>query len=160
MKYLGHRYTIAMLDIDHFKKFNDNYYHEAGDDVLKLVATLMKSTRGGAKIFRYGGEEFTVLFSGKKSQDCIGYLEELRRNIANYDLFIRDPILRPKDQIEGIKQRNTTNKKKPTNITVSIGVADNIELNNPKEVIKAADKALYIAKNSGRNQVKCQNKLH
>lgn len=160
MKYLGRLYTIAMLDIDHFKKFNDNYGHDAGDDVLKLVATLMKSTRGGARIFRYGGEEFTILFNGKKAQDCMEYLEELRQNIANYELFLRDLALRPEDDIEGINQRKTKSKKKPVNITVSIGVADSVELQDPEDVIKAADKALYIAKDTGRNRVKCKQHLH
>ena len=64
---LGNRYTIAMLDIDHFKKFNDTYGHTVGDQVLKFTAALMKSTGGGGKAFRYGGEEFVIIFPGKKT---------------------------------------------------------------------------------------------
>ncbi|MEI8597157.1 GGDEF domain-containing protein [Vibrio sp. M60_M31a] len=62
------KYTIAMLDVDHFKNFNDTYGHDTGDNVLKLVATLLMKTRGGAKAYRFGGEEFTILFKGTYSE--------------------------------------------------------------------------------------------
>ena len=61
---LGNRYTIAMLDVDHFKNFNDTYGHDLGDQVLKMVAAHIAGVGGGGKAFRYGGEEFTVLFPG------------------------------------------------------------------------------------------------
>ncbi|MFA0072035.1 GGDEF domain-containing protein, partial [Vibrio breoganii] len=59
MKHLGRKYSMAMVDIDHFKTFNDTYGHDIGDDVLKLVARILRETTGGAKAYRYGGEEFT-----------------------------------------------------------------------------------------------------
>lgn len=154
MKHLGNQYTIAMLDIDHFKIFNDTYGHDTGDNVLKLVASIMKSIRGNAKVFRYGGEEFTILFKGKETQECLEYLDELRDKIAHYELFVRDRAERPKDDTEGVKQRISKNESIPINITVSIGVADNLGQSNPEDVIKAADNALYRAKEAGRNQVK------
>jgi GGDEF domain-containing protein len=60
---LSRKYTLAMLDIDHFKKFNDTYGHDIGDQVLKLVASKLAKVKNGGKVFRYGGEEFTVVFS-------------------------------------------------------------------------------------------------
>lgn len=153
MKHLGRRYTIAMLDVDHFKKFNDTYGHDTGDDVLKLVASIMAQTGGNAKVYRYGGEEFTVLFKGKTAEQSLEYLEELREDIAEYDLIIRDNTTRPKDAKEGQAKRGKVNKTKVVNVTISIGVADNSEFNKPQEVIKASDVALYRAKDGGRNCV-------
>ncbi|MDD9176478.1 GGDEF domain-containing protein [Aliivibrio sp. S2TY2] len=153
MKHLGRRYTIAMLDVDHFKKFNDTYGHDTGDDVLKLVASIMAQTGGNAKVYRYGGEEFTVLFKGKTAEQSLEYLEELREDIADYDLIIRDTSTRPKDKKEGQAKRGKANKTKVVNVTISIGVADNTEYRKPQEVIKASDNALYRAKDGGRNCV-------
>lgn len=153
MKHLGRRYTIAMLDVDHFKKFNDTYGHDTGDDVLKLVASIMAETGGNAKVYRYGGEEFTVLFKGKTAEQSLEYLEELREDIANYDLIIRDSSTRPKDKKEGQANRGKNNMTKVVNVTISIGVADNSEFKKPQEVIKASDTALYRAKDGGRNCV-------
>nr|VVV06403.1 Diguanylate cyclase VdcA [Aliivibrio wodanis] len=153
MKHLGRRYTIAMLDVDHFKKFNDTYGHDTGDDVLKLVASIMAETGGNAKVYRYGGEEFTVLFKGKTAEQSLEYLEELREDIANYDLIIRDSSTRPKDKKEGQANRGKSNMTKVVNVTISIGVADNSEFKKPQEVIKASDTALYRAKDGGRNCV-------
>jgi diguanylate cyclase (GGDEF)-like protein len=62
MMSLGHRFTIAMLDIDHFKRFNDTYGHAVGDQVLKMVAAKLRQVKGGGRAFRYGGEEFTLVF--------------------------------------------------------------------------------------------------
>ena len=62
---LGRKYSVAMLDIDHFKKFNDTYGHDVGDQVLRLVAAKMARVSGGGKVFRYGGEEFTIVFPRK-----------------------------------------------------------------------------------------------
>lgn len=153
MKHLGRTYTIAMLDVDHFKKFNDTYGHDTGDDVLKLVASIMAQTGGNAKVYRYGGEEFTVLFKGKTAKQSLEYLEELREDIADYDLIIRDTSTRPKDNKEGQAKRGKANKTKVVNVTISIGVADSEDLRKPQLVIKAADEALYRAKEGGRNCV-------
>ena len=113
----------------------------------------MAQTGGNAKVYRYGGEEFTVLFKGKTAQQSLEYLEELREDIAEYDLIIRDTTTRPKDPKEGQAKRGKINKTKVVNVTISIGVADNSELSKPQEVIKASDVALYRAKDGGRNCV-------
>jgi diguanylate cyclase (GGDEF)-like protein len=150
---LGSRYALAMLDVDHFKKFNDSYGHDVGDQVLKAVAHLMMGVGGGGKPFRYGGEEFTILFPGKSSKEAIPELEKVRKAIAEYKLSIRSPE-RPKDKNNGAKQRNNGTKSSTVSVTISIGVAERGEaLPTSQYVLKAADKALYKAKNLGRNQV-------
>ncbi|MEA4846249.1 MAG: GGDEF domain-containing protein [Clostridiaceae bacterium] len=148
---LGSRYTIAMLDIDHFKKFNDTHGHDTGDDVLKLVAVCIKGVGGGGKAFRYGGEEFTIIFPGKEAEEAIPYLEELREYIANRG-FIKRSKSRPKEKPAEIVTKKSSYKK--LYLTVSIGAAEKNEKNkNAEEVIVAADKALYRAKSKGRNCV-------
>lgn len=149
---LGHSYAIAMLDVDHFKKFNDTHGHAVGDQVLKMVAAQIAHVGGGGKPFRFGGEEFTVLFPGKSIKDAIPHLEELRERIARYALAIRGT--RRSAGSKASRSRRTSRAERSASVTISIGVAEKGgKLNTPGEVIKAADKALYRAKNKGRNQV-------
>ncbi|NVD07886.1 GGDEF domain-containing protein [Vibrio sp. JPW-9-11-11] len=153
MRHLGRRYTIAMLDIDHFKSFNDTYGHDTGDDVLKLVASKLKHVGGKAKVYRYGGEEFTVLFKGKTAQQAHEHLEQLRLSIECYEMVIRDQQKRPKNDKQGSKTRGAKKDCDSVTITISIGVADSSESNKVSEVLKSADSALYRAKQAGRNRV-------
>ena len=150
---LGSSYSIAMVDVDHFKKFNDTYGHEVGDQVLKLVAKKLAGVGGNGKAFRYGGEEFTILFRELSAAEAAPHMEELRRKIADYNMVLRGDD-RPKDDRKG-KKRSTGSRTGPTfNVTVSIGVAEHgRDLPTPEEVIIAADKALYKAKQHGRNQL-------
>jgi GGDEF domain-containing protein len=153
---LGRRYTVAMLDVDHFKRFNDTHGHDVGDQVLKMVARKMMDVGGGGRAYRYGGEEFTILFSGRRADDVLPHLEELRTTIAGYRLALRGGE-RPKDQRQGKGRRGNrsgSGEGAYAAVTVSIGVAESGNgLNSAAEVMKAADKALYKAKNRGRNQV-------
>lgn len=153
---LGRRYTVAMLDVDHFKRFNDTYGHNVGDQVLKMVAQKMMAVGGGGKAYRYGGEEFTIIFTGRRTEDALPHLEELRKTIADYRLALRSSD-RPKEQKTGRGRRADNSIRGEgayATVTVSIGVAESSnELNTSAEVIKAADKALYKAKNKGRNQI-------
>jgi diguanylate cyclase (GGDEF)-like protein len=150
---LGRKYAVAMVDIDHFKNFNDTYGHDVGDQVLRLVAKMLLEVEGGGKAYRYGGEEFTIIFSNKCAEDTIEHLERVRKKIADYKVVIRGND-RPKDQKSGKSRRGNSDKDIVTSVTISIGVADSTEkLETAAEVIKAADKALYKAKNRGRNQV-------
>ena len=153
---LGRRYAIAMVDVDHFKKFNDRYGHDVGDQVLKMVASQLGKTSGGAQVYRYGGEEFTLVFPGKTAKQAKPHLEAMRETIADYRMALRTPN-RPKQTKEGRKQRNSKARQpraKTVAVTVSAGVAErNDKLRQPEQVIKAADKALYKAKNQGRNRV-------
>ncbi|CAH0529618.1 GGDEF domain-containing protein [Vibrio hippocampi] len=152
MKHLGRRYAIAMLDVDHFKKFNDTYGHDTGDQVLKLVASKLTSVKGNAKVYRYGGEEFTVLFKGKNAADSHQYLDDLRQEIADYQMVLRDMDHRPEDNKVGAAKR-AKSKASHVSITISIGVADTSHTRKPNEVLKLADEALYQAKKKGRNCV-------
>ncbi|WP_299689956.1 GGDEF domain-containing protein [uncultured Vibrio sp.] len=154
MKHLGRKYSMAMIDIDHFKKFNDTYGHDIGDDVLKLVAGMLKETSGGARAYRYGGEEFTIIFKGKHSEQVKPHLQALITDIQNKDMTIRNTQNRPDDRKVGIKHRGKSEEPtKVVNVTVSIGLSDSLSTRQPEEVLKLADNALYKAKKAGRNRL-------
>jgi diguanylate cyclase (GGDEF)-like protein len=150
---LGRKYTIAMLDVDRFKDFNDTYGHELGDQVLKMVAAHIGEVGGGGRAFRYGGEEFTVLFPRKSADEATPYLEALRKSIESYQLALRAPD-RPRKPKGSKRQTGGWKGKDAVSVTVSIGVAErNERLTTPEAVIQAADRALYRAKEKGRNMV-------
>jgi len=145
-------YAVAMLDIDFFKKFNDTHGHDVGDQVLCMVAARMAEVGGGGKAFRYGGEEFTVLFPGREAKEAVPHLEELRKTIEVASFYVRSkerPRTKPKKP-----RRNPVKTGAKLSVTISIGVAEPKGRKDvPLAVIKAADKALYRAKKKGRNQV-------
>lgn len=148
---VGRRYTVAMVDVDHFKKVNDTHGHDVGDQVLRMVATCLRRVSGGGRAYRYGGEEFTVIFPGKDMQRALPHLEELREAIGRAEFVVRGRK-RPKQKPEGPGKKSSG--KKTLQVTVSIGVATRDETNTtPEQLIKAADQALYKAKKGGRNQV-------
>jgi diguanylate cyclase (GGDEF)-like protein len=149
---LGRRYVMAMVDVDHFKRFNDTYGHDVGDQVLKMVATKIQGVKGGGKSFRYGGEEFTVIFPRKKMAETLPHLEDLRKAIAGYKLWLRNPD-RPEKAKEGKNRRTGGGGDTAVSVTVSIGVAESEEGQTPAEILRDADKALYRAKHKGRNQI-------
>ena len=150
MDKLSGLYTLAMLDVDHFKKFNDTYGHDVGDQVLKFVAGKMRKVGGGGKAYRYGGEEFTFLFSGKGVDTVVAHLEKVREDIAGSGFALRGKD-RPKKQQEGSRGRKQA--EKTVSITASLGVAEQSGSLLPDEVLKQADEALYRAKAGGRNRV-------
>lgn len=151
---LGRDYVIAMVDVDHFKKFNDTHGHDVGDQVLRLVASQLRKVGGGGKAYRYGGEEFTLLFPGKSLEQCLPHMEAVRQAIEHYRMQLRDKHSRPRDDREG-KQRRAGKTASEVSVTVSMGVAQRqAEQRSPQEVIKAADKALYSAKAAGRNCIR------
>lgn len=145
---LGDSYSIAMLDVDHFKKFNDTYGHEAGDQALQMVASKLAHVAGGGTAYRYGGEEFTVLFPGRPIEEAFTYLDRMRRLIEQTRFVVRG----------GDRRRTSRGKKKvrrgksETSVTVSIGIAASNGIKTPVEqVLRSADEALYQAKAKGRN---------
>lgn len=165
----GDSYAMAMVDVDHFKRFNDRHGHDVGDQVLRLVAAHLSGVGAGGRAFRYGGEEFAVLFSGRSRAEVLPALEELREAIAKADFSVRGlgrPAGKSKrrkadpptsDKASGKKASRKKAPRKPPmklSVTVSIGVAESSEkLGTPAAVLKAADKALYKAKKAGRNRV-------
>jgi diguanylate cyclase (GGDEF)-like protein len=150
---LGRRYAIAMVDVDHFKNFNDAYGHDAGDQVLRMVASRLGEVSGGGTAFRYGGEEFTILFPGKSADQALPHLDTTRARVAGYRMAIRRTD-RPKRRGPGKRKRSSDEGTKTVTVTVSIGVAERSgKHDTPDAVLAAADKALYEAKRMGRNRV-------
>ncbi|HSP17631.1 MAG TPA: diguanylate cyclase [Thermoanaerobaculia bacterium] len=132
--------SLAMIDIDFFKKINDMHGHAVGDEVLKAVANLYKeSVRSTDLVARYGGEEFAVMMPETELPDACVFAEKIRALIA------ATPI---------------ETQAGPIHTTISIGVASvpHARIRNPKELIIAADKSLYRAKKNGRNQVQAEKR--
>lgn len=152
MQRLGRNYVLAMSDVDHFKKFNDTHGHDVGDQVLRLVASKLSKISGGGRAYRYGGEEFALVFAGKTLEECMPHLEVIRESIASYSIQLRNQENRPQDDLQG-RQRRAGSGASAVSVTVSIGVAERLEQRTPEEVLKSADQALYSAKGAGRNCV-------
>lgn len=162
-------YSIAVVDIDHFKRFNDTYGHDTGDEVLRLVAACLGRVSGGGQAYRCGGEEFNILFSGKTTAQAVDHLEQLRATIESSEFRMRSGDRRQAPRGPDRRNERTRNRTRkgdvirqltqesvasPLSVTVSIGVASSAkEGSDPEGVLQAADKALYRAKASGRNRV-------
>jgi diguanylate cyclase (GGDEF)-like protein len=131
--------SLIMLDIDHFKQFNDNYGHQAGDAVLKELSLIITSQSRCASIdvcCRYGGEEFAVIMPELELHNAVKVAERIRKVVENNEF--------------SISENNTAAK-----VTISLGVsgitgADDL---SPEELVKKADDALYLSKKNGRNRV-------
>jgi diguanylate cyclase (GGDEF)-like protein len=151
MRQLSGNHVIAMVDVDHFKRFNDTYGHDVGDQVLRFVASRLQKHAGSGKPFRYGGEEFCILYPGKYPDEVNNVLESLRADIESCRFEMRRQERRTDEQEGNPETQQDTG---PLAITVSIGMAGNPQGNtDPWSVLKSADKALYAAKHAGRNRV-------
>lgn len=161
---LDQQYAIAIVDIDHFKKFNDTYGHDTGDQVLCMVATQLSKVSGGGQAFRCGGEEFAIIFRETSAKDAFIHLDRLRQTIEKSTFrvrgFERRTTMRPGDadrRKPSKKRSSVVLASRPPNelsVTVSIGMAEPSTRNRqPEQVIQAADQALYRAKDKGRNRV-------
>ena len=168
-------YSIAVVDIDHFKKFNDTYGHDTGDEVLRLVASKLARVTGGGEAYRCGGEEFAILFSGKTTTEVADHLEQLRATIEVSSFCMRGNDRRETPRGPDRRNQRTRGRTSPghvirklaqppsddrtsLSVTVSIGVATSARENADAEtVVRAADKALYQAKAVGRNRVETAN---
>lgn len=141
-------YALAMVDVDHFKSFNDTHGHDAGDKVLQAVAGELRRERRG-RAFRYGGEEFCLLFTGARSREAVRMCDQTRRAVEQMRVRIRSAPKKPRGG-QAVKRREDVE----TNVTVSIGVAlRDAQTRLAADVLKAADQALYQAKLRGRNRV-------
>jgi len=130
----GGMMSFVMMDIDHFKSFNDRFGHDVGDRVLQRVAdVLSRTSRATEDVFRLGGEEFLLFCHSSSAHDASVVAERIRRAVADTEIRAGDTPLR---------------------VTISLGVADRQPwMASPNELFKAADEALYAAKKIGRNRV-------
>ncbi|MEZ5654822.1 MAG: GGDEF domain-containing protein [Sphingobium sp.] len=127
---------IAFCDIDHFKNINDTHGHDTGDRVLKFVGSLLTKISGEkCHVARHGGEEFVLLFRGKTASEACDVVDKTREDLASRNLV----------------DRNTGERMKQ--VSFSGGVADIFAYPDPRDALKAADQALYMAKEHGRNRV-------
>jgi diguanylate cyclase (GGDEF)-like protein len=133
--------TLALLDIDHFKKFNDTYGHKAGDYILRSVALLFAECRrveGQDVAYRYGGEEFCMVLQNTPATEALPIFEKFRKSIEELDF-----------EYGGEKLK----------VTVSVGLAQTgLHSNDPRALFNHSDDALYECKRGGRNQVRICSK--
>lgn len=134
-------FSLILMDIDHFKNFNDTFGHLVGDQVLKLVAkTLLKGIKGQDFVARYGGEEFAILLPSTNQHAALQVANNLRKAVAKKQVV------------------NRTTNEKLGRITLSAGVTEFFSGDTQNDLIQRADKALYEAKTQGRNTA-CTAKL-
>ena len=127
--------ALAIVDIDHFKKFNDTWGHQTGDQVIRFVASVIgRAAKGRRFSARYGGEEFAVIFPGENSRTALAILEAAREEISSR-----------------ILKRRSTNEDLGA-ITISTGIADFQPGDYPSTLVERADDAMYASKNGGRNR--------
>ena len=126
-----------MFDIDHFKKINDTYGHQAGDYILSTIGKIFsENLRSGDIVMRYGGEEFLCVLCNSKAEGAKKRAEEVREKIENFNFVYRD-------------------YKIPITISGGISIFDveKDKQKTPEDLIREADEALYIAKRTGRNKI-------
>jgi diguanylate cyclase (GGDEF)-like protein len=157
-------YAIAVVDIDHFKRVNDTYGHDTGDQVLSMVAARLSRVGSGGQAYRVGGEEFSILFPGKTVKEVVPDLEALRIVVSESFFRVRSTLERRRIPRGPDRRHEKRHKlRHPSgrslhlgefSVTVSIGVAEpSAQTREIEEVVQAADKALYRAKRAGRNRV-------
>jgi diguanylate cyclase len=138
----GQRLCLLLLDIDHFKKFNDSFGHHIGDQVLKLLATVLReSVKGQDTAVRYGGEEFAVVLPNTALEGAFTVAENIRRRIIGKELIDRK------------------NGERLGRITISVGVGQFAPGEPLRELIERTDRALFAAKKGGRNRVVSEEEL-
>ena len=127
-------FSLLLLDIDHFKRINDAYGHDVGDNILVEFSDFCKRQLSAEQVFRIGGEEFVILLNGVGEESLIG-AESLRAKVENQDFRSED---------------------KRIYLTISAGLVQNLSGKNLSEVLKEADAAMYRAKKLGRNRLVSQ----
>lgn len=135
-------YALAMVDVDHFKQFNDRYGHDVGDDVLRMIAAKIGLVSGGGLAYRYGGEEFTIVFPNHGADEVKAHLQALIQTVADTPFVVN---------------RRQGQKPQEVQVTISIGLTDSIGKAHADQTIKIADQALYTAKKKGRNRLQLKH---
>jgi GGDEF domain-containing protein len=149
---LSGNFALAMVDIDHFKKFNDTYGHAEGDNVLRMVAQHLQEHLGD-QVYRYGGEEFCAIFERSAWESATDTMEKVRSTLAKRKFTLRGKRAPAYDSPKLPFQKDEHRGKK-VHITISVGVAFAGKKGKTyDEVIKRADHCLYEAKEKGRNRV-------
>ena len=142
--------VVAMVDVDHFKQFNDTYGHDTGDQVLRMVAWRLNEIPD-VQAFRYGGEEFTLVFTTLSLKDALARLETGRQAVAASRFTLRSGD-RPKGK-KGKEKRGVEGGRHGLSVTVSMGAAMRGAGEHAQALLKRADDALYAAKEAGRDRV-------
>ncbi len=134
----GEPMTLAVIDIDHFKSFNDTWGHQTGDQVIRYVASVIDRNSPSPRVSaRYGGEEFAIIFPGETARTALAVLEAVREEVSSR-----------------ILKRRSTNEDLGA-ITISAGIAERRDNEGPASLIERADGALYASKRGGRNRTSC-----
>jgi len=138
----GGTVTLAVIDIDHFKSFNDTWGHQTGDQVIRYVASVIGRASGNPRFSaRYGGEEFAIIFPGEGARSALAVLEAVREEVSSR-----------------ILKRRSTNEDLGA-ITISAGIAERKAGEPPASLIERADSALYASKRGGRNRTSCADPI-
>jgi|SRR5690554_113496 len=146
-------YTVAVIDVDHFKSFNDRYGHDVGDQVLRMVASKLAAVGGGGRAFRSGGEEFTIVFPGKSKTEALPHVQAVREAVEQSKFTLRS-LPRPKGKNAAAARGTKRGGGRQLGVTISAGLASYTSATESAQaVIKSADKAMYRAKKNGRNRV-------
>lgn len=154
---LSGRFALAMVDIDHFKKFNDTYGHAEGDNVLRMVAQQLQESLGD-RVYRYGGEEFCAIFENQDAENAGQWMERARATLEKRKFVLRGSR-RPKSEGLKLPFQKEEHRGKKVHITISVGVSSSGKAGRScEEVLKHADHALYEAKEKGRNRVVSEGK--
>lgn len=153
---LGHRYAVALMDVDLLRRFNHRYGHAVGDQVLRFISARLRQ-RFGDNAYHFGGEEFCVIFPGLSRRFALGRCDAFRKEIAHHDFMLR----RRDRSMDGNRGRRGDGlRKRGVRVTVSIGLAHrDAHHTTSAAVMAAADKALHRAKLLGRNLVVEQKAL-
>jgi diguanylate cyclase len=139
----GRPMSLIVIDVDHFKRFNDTFGHITGDQVLRLVSQTMRdSVKIRATLARFGGEEFAVILPGCTRDDALKTAEKIRQSVANREL---------------IKRSTGESLGK---VTISLGIAKSTKEDTPMSLLERADYCMYVSKQSGRNRTTCDNEVN
>jgi two-component system cell cycle response regulator len=133
----GISYSLLMIDLDHFKSFNDTHGHQVGDTVLKLTAAAIRQAARDSDICcRYGGEEFAVILPDTKARNAEVLAERIHKQIRKMSL-------------------SQPRERRPITVSIGISSANQHNASHPQTLIEEADQALYLAKKNGRNRTEC-----